>query len=44
MNVLSQYVIAPAVQCRCPHAILTDMISMAYQVIAQKGVFVQALR
>ena len=30
-------VIAPAVQCRCPRAILTDMISMAYRVIPQKG-------
>ena len=37
MNVLSQYVIAPAVQCRCPRAILTDMISMAYRVVPQKG-------
>ena len=37
MNGLLSCVIAPAVQCRCPRAILTDMISMAYRVIPQKG-------
>ena len=37
MNGLLSCVIAPAVQCQCPCAILTDMISMAYRVIPQTG-------